>query len=222
MLLAAPPAGFATLVYSSTSDADFIRGAHAHRIDPAPKNKKSNGLAKPTYFYGEMLVPYPVLALGRHRARSHHLTSHLAAVRARVKEGIGTGTRTHRMYRPAPGQHASWRGKVVKLKRTAEPELRTPFALVLTSHKYSSHQMYQTIVPLLIADAHNVKTGDEVYIRRKWVESLLQNKGTAFVTSGRLALAVRHDKHIECWTSRTVDDDDLTEIESRIQTYLGL
>lgn len=217
---------FGTLVYASSSRAELEAHAEYHAVAPT-FGPDANGLRDETYFYGSILVRLEYDEIGkRYAPKYHRVGGALADVRDCVRRGLGLGSGPYWNHKREHGEPASWRGKVVELKRAAADELGTQYAVVLTSHRYSAREQFQAVAPLVVADEVDVvgPASQITRVERPWVAPLLRSNGqsgTALLTAAPLVRALRHDRHIARATGRTMDDD-LPALERQIEAYLQL
>ena len=219
-LLLASEGAWAVMVLGTGSDAELDHGATGHIVTPSGVTLGGRGLTKTTYFYGAVLVPYPVPMLNR---AMDGLAEELPAVREVVKAGIGCGTGEHWNYKPPFGGPRSWRGKIVTLHGAARKELDTPYAVVLTQHAYSASKHWQVLVPLYDeAEFEPTNADSGVRIVRPWVSSLLGRPDGALLAWGSLVRSLWHVDHVKEPTRFTMEARDLVSIEADVRRALLL
>src|SRR5215218_4637849 len=120
-----------TLVYGSTRETEKWAGAEYVDVAPVAAGVNANGLVETTLFYPGVLIQIAHPELPSHIG---HLGKSLPVFRAAPRRalGIGTGTCLHPQ---APA--GSRRGRIVRLRPGLAEDFYTPFAVILTEHRYS-------------------------------------------------------------------------------------
>lgn len=97
---------------------------------------------------------------------------------------------------------------------------RIAFGLVLTEHRYSVRKRYQIIVPVAPADEF-LPMGDDLLITgRGWTDAISAQSEVVLATSD--IHSVFHRQQIDAWTGAVVDDETLTEVETRLEKLFEL
>lgn len=209
------PGHRATLCYGSTQSTEAAHGAAFARVMPQKHGLNRNGLERTTSFYPGILLrhrcdhlPLPAGRLGRDRP----------ALTAALRTALGIGSGSCAAANAAPG---SLRGRIVGLNARAAQAMRTPWAVILTEHRYSASRRYQVIVPLL---GGSIDADARLTLRirdRNWFPPFGEPVDSV-VLPIPVTQSVWHPEQLVRETDSIIDPETLAEIDARLCSFFEL
>ncbi|HKP74943.1 MAG TPA: hypothetical protein VJT67_05335 [Longimicrobiaceae bacterium] len=206
---------FGTFVYGSTQATEKNMGAACAEVAPLRAGVNANGLLERTFFYPAVMAR---LACDELTHPAGFLGRAMPAFREAIRTALGIGTGSCR--RPgAPS--GSLRGRIVVLERSFAASLRTPFAAVLTEHRYSRERRYQVLLPIIRGDG---RVGDESVLEirdRPWL-AMFSEPTTRALLPVAVTQSAWYDDDVIGQTEYVLDDGTLAAVDDRLCALFDL
>ncbi len=208
------PAGFGTVVYGSTQQAEKDAGAAWIRVPPVRKGVNRNGLRAETFFYPGTLLPIEHDDLPVHAG---FLGKSLDELRAALRTALGIGQGSCLDSRAPAG---SRRGRIVELSAALAQEIRAEHAVVLTEPRYSRQEHYHIILPFY-PRIGGVAGDHKIFVPAgKWPMAIASEAGVVLPIPATHSVWYADDIVRE--TEYVLDDDTLARIDRALCRYFSL
>ena len=205
----------ASLAYCSSQPTEAGHGAANVLVNPTRTTYRGTGFDVPTYVYPSRIVIVDPGDLEDPRGR---VMDEMWKIREELSKALGLGTGTS----SGPGSAAgSWRGRYVRLAAPLAQDLRATYAVIVTDPEYSKAERYQTVVPILSAEEYDPQDRDVIFADTKFLEAVDPGMKDAFLWT-EATCAVFHARDIESWSSQTIDDATLADLELALRFYFEL
>ena len=209
------PAGI--LAYGSTQLTEAGSSAAYYPLKPQRSGVNRNGLTHTTYIYPGILV----------RPSSEDLddvvgfTKEMGKIRETLVDALGLTKGTCRA-KSAPA--GSRRGRIIRVHRSVEASIGTPYAVIVTAHRYSAEGNYQAVIPVYDADALELDVFPDIAVVDEggWIQELFGAQAQRAALVVPFMHSLWQKTKIATETSFVVEAGEMRIIEVNIRRHFAL